>query len=428
MAAGGYIYEQIDLAYDSGTNGATVRSWALAVHLARCKAFMAAAARENNGYGGVGWSSVQTSLYDEITESYMGEDIYIQDIHPTSVDTSEEYPAFVSFFRCNNADYSEYCIITYSGFNAYDSYSDPTSGYSNGLYMPQSSLQRGSTNNTYVSCGGSMAHAFASAGFGNHDVCSSGFLTTGCTHIMPAHMALEGSYYNYNQSNDSLVGARSNNMYASNLVSKTYQFGFAVKGTHIIALERRSDADGWLWSIIGDIFDALIASGDTYRTGCIVNDYYSNSSYETGSTHKLVIENNGNPTSRISFCNTSGVRYKPSNANVYLGMTRSCSDYVFNPCARTDKTTPTDTRYNAVGVGALCNHWYSATGDPGVDGDANGGKGFISTDILRQVSAGVCQTAGATFQSGNFVAMASYHQYATVGWLLGWDASNASII
>lgn len=428
MAAGGYIYEQIDLAYDAGTNGATVRSWALAVHLARCKAFMAAADRESNGYGGVGWYSVQTSLYDEMTESYMGDDIYIQDIHPTSVDTSGDYPAFVTFFRCNNAEGSEYCIITYSGFNAYDSYSNPTSYYSYGLYMPESSLQRGSTNTSYVSCGGSMAHAFASAGFGNHDVCGSVFLTTGCTHIMPAHMALEGMNYSYNRTNGSLIGARADNMYNSNLVSKTYQFGFAIKGTHIIALERRSDADGWLWSIIGDVFDTLIASGDTYRAGCIVNDYYSTSGEETKGTHKVTIENNGNPTSRISFCNTSGVRYKPSNANVDLGMTRSCSDYTFNPCARTDKTTPTDTRYNAVGVGAMCNYWYSATGDLGVDGDSNGGKGFISTDILRQVSAGVCQTAGAIFQSGNFVAMASYYQYSTCGWLLGWDASNASII
>ena len=427
MSAGGYIYEQVDLAYDANTNGATVRSWALVVHIARCKAFLLAAQREALNFGGQGWSVIQTNLYNEFYEDHSGTYIYVQDIHPTTVDTTSEYPAFVTFFKRNNNS-EEYCIITYSGFNAYDDYSDQTTYYSYGLYMPRSSLQMDNGGIDYVSCGGSMAHAFAKSGFGNYDVCSASFLTTDCTHIMPAYMHIYGRYYNYNSSSYSIVGARSNSISNSNLVSKTFQFGFAIKGTQIIAFERRLDANGWLWSIIGEIFDTLIDPNDTHKVGCIVNDYYSHSQYEVSDTHDTMVEGSETPSSSISFCNTSGIRYKPSNSSIYLTMTRSINYFAFSPCSRTDNTIPSDTRYNAVGVGAVLIYYVSPTGDLGVDGHSNGGKGFIDTDLLRQVSAGVCQNVGATFQTGNFVAMKCYPSQTAFGYILGWDNSNQSIM
>lgn len=428
MSAGGYIYEQVDLAYDASTNGATVRSWALAVHIARCRAFYLASQREAASFGGNGWYSLQTNLYNEFSEYQDGTYYYIQDIHPTSVDTEEKYPAFVTFFKDNGTG-AEYCILTYSGFNAYDSYSDPTTYYNYGLYMPKANMQRGANSTSYACCGSDMSHAFSRNGFANYDVCSSSFLSLGdCTHIMTAAQKGEGNPSSYNMGSSTLVGRRSQyGASDSYLVGKMYQFGFAIKGTQIIALMRRSDADGWLWSIIGEIFDALIDPNDTHKVGCISHDYYSGNDDEVGEYHHTVLNNNTTADGRVSFCTNSGTPFKSTNNSIYTEYTRSMGYFGISPCARTDNTIPSDTRYNSVAVGSCYNYFIMTSSNNGVDGNGNGCKGFINTDILRQVSGGVCQTCGATFQGGNFVCMkAEYtNQY---GFLIGWDSSNQSIM
>lgn len=426
--AGGYIYEQVDLGYNQSTNGATVRSWALAIHKARCEAFVKAVVREYNYFGGNDWYSVQTGLYNEFSEWIDSKDVWIQDIHPASVDTGETYPAFVTFFK-NNGTGAEYCILTYSGFNAYPNYSDPTVYYNYGLYMPRENMARGANNTSYACCGSDMSHAFARSGFANYDVCSSSFLSLGdCTHIMAAGQKGEGNYSSYQISSSSLVGCRAQNGASDGyLVGKTYQFGFAVKGTQIITLMRRSDANGWLWSIIGEIFDTLIDQNDTHKVGCILHDYYSGDTEETSTDHYTVLDNSNTADGRVSFCTNAGVPFKSTNGSIYTEYTRSIGHFGISPCARTDNTIPSDTRYNAVAAGACYNNFNSTSSDNGVDGNGNGCKGFIDTNLLRQVSGGVCQSVGSTFQAGNFVCMkAKYsNQY---GFILGWDPSNISIM
>lgn len=426
--AGGYIYEQVDLGYNQSTNGATTRSWALAIHRARCEAFIKAVVREYNYFGGNDWYSVQTGLYNEFSEWIDSKDVWIQDIHPASVDTAEQYPAFVTFFR-NNGTGAEYCILTYSGFNAYASYSDPTTYYNYGLYMAKINLQRGANSTSYAACGSDMAHAFSRSGFANYDVGSSSFMSSGdCTHIMAAGSKTEGYDSTYNIGSSSLVGRRAQQGASDGyLVGKTYQFGFAVKGTQIIALMRRSDADGWLWSIIGEIFDTLIDPNDTHKVGCITHDYYSSSEEEVGTEHYTVLNNNITTDGRVSFCTNAGVPFKSTNNSIYTEYTRSMGYFGISPCARTDNTIPSDTRYNAVAVGACYNYFNGTSSNNGVDGNGNGCKGFIDTDLMRQVSGGLCQSVGSTFQAGNFVCMkAGYsNQY---GFILGWDPSNVSIM
>ena len=427
--AGGYIYEQVDLGYNQSTNGATVRSWALAIHRARCEAFIKAVVREYNYFGGNDWYSVQTGLYNEFSEWIDSKDVWIQDIHPASVDTGEQYPAFVTFFK-NNGTGAEYCILTYSGFNAYDSYSDPTAYYNYGLYIPKANLQRGANNTTHACCGSDMSHAFARSGFANYDVCSSSFLSLGaCTHIMTtASMKSEASASTYIRSTDSLVGCRAQNGASdSDLVGKTYQFGFAIKGTQIAAFMRRSDADGWLWSVIGEIFDVLIDPNDTHKVGCITHDYYSGSMSEISTNHNVIVGNSTSVDGRVSFCTNAGVPFKSTNTSIRTEYTRSLENLGINPCARTDNTIPSDTRYNAVAVGSCYNSFTNTSSNSGVDGNGNGCKGFIDTNLLRQVSGGVCQSVGSTFQAGNFVCMkaSSSNQY---GFILGWDPSNISIM
>lgn len=426
--AGGYIYEQVDLGYNSSTNGATTRSWALAIHKARCEAFIKAVVREYNYFGGNDWYSVQTGLYNEFSEWIDTKSVYIQDIHPTSVDTAGDYPAFVTFFK-NNGTGAEYCILTYSGFNAYDSYSDPTTYYNYGLYMPKANLQRGANNVNYASCGSDMSHAFSKSGFANYDVCSSSFLSFGdCTHIMPSAQKGEGNASSYTKSADSLVGCRAQNGASyGDLVGKTYQFGFAVKGTQIVSFMRRSDADGWLWSIIGEIFDVLIDTNDTHKVGCLTHDYYSGSMNEISTLHNTIIGASNSVDGRVSFCTNAGVPFKTTINAVRTEYTRSLDYYGMSPCARTDNTIPSDTRYNAVAVGACYNAFNNTSSENGVDGNGNGCKGFINTNLLRQVSGGVCQSVGSTFQAGNFVCMKAHYsnQY---GFILGWDPSNISIM
>lgn len=425
--AGGYIYEQVDLGYNQSTNGATTRSWALAIHRARCEAFIKAVVREYNYFGGNDWYSVQTGLYNEFSEWIDSKDVWIQDIHPASIDTGEQYPAFVTFFK-NNGTGAEYCILTYSGFNAYDNYSDPTAYYTYGLYMPKVNLQRASSNVAHACCGSDMSHAFALNGFGNYDVCSSSFLSFGdCTHIMAAAQKSEASASTYVKSTDSLVGCRAQNAADGNLVGKTYQFGFAVKGTQIIALMRRYDANGWLWSIIGTIFDVVIDQNDTHKVGCLTNDYYSGSMYETSTNHNVVLDASAAADGRVSFCTNAGVPFKSTNSSIHTEYTRSMGEFGISPCARTDNTIPSDTRYNAVVVGSCYNSFGRTSSNTGVDGNGNGCKGFIDTNLMRQVSGGLCQSVGSTFQAGNFVCMKAgdSNQY---GFILGWDPSNISIM
>ena len=426
--AGGYIYEQVDLGYNQSTNGATTRSWALAIHRARCEAFIKAVVREYNYFGGNDWYSVQTGLYNEFSEWIDSKDVWIQDIHPASIDTTETYPAFVTFFK-NNGTGAEYCILTYSGFNAYASYSDPTAYYTYGLYMAKDNLQRGANNTAFAACGSDMAHAFSRSGFANYDVGSSSFMSSGdCTHIMAAGSKSEGSASTYIKSTASLVGCRAlSGASDSNLVGKTYQFGFAVKGTQIIALMRRSDANGWLWSIIGEIFDILIDANDTHKVGCLAHDYHSGSMEETATSHATVIDTNATADGRVSFCTNTGIPFKSTNSSTHTEYTRAIGYFVISPCARTDNTIPSDTRYNAVVVGSCYNDFNYTSSDNGVDGNGNGCKGFIDTNLLRQVSGGLCQSVGSTFQAGNFVCMKANFS-SQYGFILGWDPSNISIM
>lgn len=425
--AGGYIYEQQDLSYDQNTNGATVRAWGLAVHLARCEAFMRAAKREFDNFSGNGWVSIQTNLYDEFSEWLtMGEQIYIQDIHPTTADIGSAYPAFVTFFR-NNGSGAEYCILTYSAFNANPSYSDPSSNYAQGLYINKSNLLRGTANSSYVACGESLSHAFAKSGFSVYDVSDSGFVGMDSTKIVATFAPNEGYDSNSIYSNSSLVRARYSSATSNLLVDKTYQFGYAIKQDQIIALLRRSDNTQWRWSIIGDVISTFIDQSDNHGVGYLRADQYN--PHETdGALVGSATNNESSANNSLCFCKTDGMPYAPSNSSVYCDWTRGVGAYGLSSLStRTATAVADDIRYNAVGVGAKISYWSSTIADSGVDGNGNGGKGFIDTNLLRQVGAGVCATSGARLQGGNFVSV-QMGSSTQVGYVLGWDPSNQSII
>ena len=69
MASGGFYFSKSSVTYNPQTNGVSAREWGLAVHLARCEAFLNAATREYLTTNHNGWSSVNTSLGSTIMSS-----------------------------------------------------------------------------------------------------------------------------------------------------------------------------------------------------------------------------------------------------------------------------------------------------------------------------------------------------------------------
>ena len=422
MSAGGFIFEKANLAYDANTNGVTIRDWALAVHKARCQAFLDAATREQQN-GGQGWYSLETMINDEMSEyvggSYYSGNVYIHDIHPLSVDVNGEFPAFVSFMKANNSG-AEYCIITARNYHCNPNYSDRLSQYSEGLYMNSENLCK---NGSSYEFGQSMGHAFALNGFGSYDVTNSNFCSYGCTKIIGSYRFKSWSNnYTNNYDNASLIYRRVSSQTSSYLVGKTYSFGYAIKGEQIETFYRRTDAAIWLWSVIGNILDTLIADNDTSRVCAITVPFQQNNS-ETEFNYTVFDHNNSPISTYVSFTNSSGLPYTPSISYINCDITRT-----YNGCSatRTSNSAPSDVRYNAIAVFASLTGEITSS-DPGIDGSGNGGKGFVSTDVLRMVSSSACPTSGVTFQGGNFVSIKAGLS-GGIGFILGWDNSNESII
>lgn len=422
MSAGGYIYAQTDLAYDANTNGLTVRSWALAVHKARCDAFLKAASREAQGFGGNGWYGVNTGLYDELSDTASsGDTYYIQDIHPTSIDTAEGYPAFVSFFMRNGTT-NTYCIITTRNYHSNPNYSDINSYYTYGLYLNWNNI----ITEIGPQFGGSLGHAYAHNGFGSYDVADSNMIYSQCTKLMAAYSVKRWNGQNYtdNYESGSLVYRRAGSQTWLN--NKTYSFGYAIKGDQIETFMRETSWDNWQWSIIGNIIGSTIDPNDTSKICGVISPRSSGS--ETSSTFNGYDMLGSASSCSASFTTTSGNVFTAQASAVILGISSSpdgCSS------VRISTVTPNETRYNSVFVGAFQSAYY-VNSDPGVDGNGNGGKGFLSTDIIRMVSKNCCQTSGATYQDGNFVVPTRCRTDSGsdhgIGYILGWDASNPSII
>lgn len=425
MTAGGYIFEKVDLAYDANTNGLTVRSWAYAVHQARCEAFIKATKREQTNFEGNGWSGIQTSLYNEISDSYDGVDYYIQDVHPDGLGPTDgyysvDYPAFISFFRMNNES-CEYCIITTRNYHCNPNYTNPASDFYTGLYLNIVNLRHGNG----PEFGQSLGHAYAEYGFNNYDVSSNSMLTTYCTPLSPAYCYNKWNNTNYTDqsASESIIRVRATSQSSSYLVGKTYSFGYAVKGNHIETFMRRRDCTHWMWSLIGNIIDKTIIDGDTSKVCALCNAYIND--VETYQTYGNLEQPANFSTYMCSFTDNQGNIYDSTN---YLVRTYySC--FADNPITRVNSEYVNDgILYSAVFVGAFLTVNSSSYSGDGIDGHGNGAKGYINTDCLRMISNQLCRVAGTTFQGGNFVAMKSGDSSYGVGYILGWDPSNESIM
>ncbi len=432
MTLGGFMFAKTSVKYDA-TTYPTKRDWGLAVHKARCEAFMKAAKRATERELTENWTSIQTNLYDEFTETIPVDSsdsttIYIQDCHPLSSDTQGQYPAFVSYFRApvtdDKGNKAEYMIVTACRFNA--------SPYSrvDSLNINQERLQPTFSNNPtqYFYIGNSCMHSFAANGFNSYDVLSD-TTKAGELGIMP-HVGGVGNHL-YNGSvpyeNTSLVSTPDGAL--------TYYFGYAVKENIIESFYKTSaynPASTWLISIVGRIFDDDCTAPD-WPYGAFCTPRYSSSTKD----NDQITKDNMNCYFGFQMDNLSCYAFQTLDENGFKFPTRfdtynwgsSITRAIFNPglpvC--TSHTAVGDSiPYSAMSVSfATLRSTNDVLYGNALDSNNSLTKGFINTDIVRAVPRVL--TAGATISNGNFLVMET-GQYAYNKFVVGWDPSNESMV
>lgn len=428
MTAGGYIFEKKNLVYDANSNGKSVARFALEIHKARCEAFLEAAHRSES-FGNDLWEPVQTNESDEFlqTLNYTKDsgyvEYYIRDpfsLYSDIDNSSMLYPAFYSFFKNAKTD-AEYLILTNHGWK-----NDGTTA----LYVNPDFLCYGvsQSNLNTVSIGQSMSHAYAENGFNSYDITDNSFIDTSTTNILATIQPFDfnKTESSIRSSSESLIGRRVNSISNSNLVGYTFQFGYAIKNSHIITLHRRSTNTMWSWAIIGNIIGKFM-TGVSDGVAGIMHPYGDGSSYcseysvNGASFHSYTADN------RVSFMDNNSHTYKKSSTVIKCYYSGD-NDSTAYPTMRTSTETPNDgISYISVCIGAALSAYSSEISDSGVDGNGNGCIGYVDTDLIRLISGKLCQTCGATFQGGNFISMKA-HTSAQSGYILGWDPSNESIM
>lgn len=432
MAVGGFMFAKTSVKYDA-TTYPTKRDWGLAVHKARCEAFMRAAKRATEKEGTSAWTGIQTNLYDEFTETIPVDSsdsttIYIQDYHPLSSDTQGEYPAFVSYFRAPVADdkgnKSEYMIVTASRFNLYSS--TRTDSMNINFERVQPTFYNPPTQYAFI--GNSCMHSFAANGFNSYDVLSD---TTkpGELAIIP-HVGGVGQNI-YNQSTPST----NNSLVSTPDGALTYYFGYAVKENIIESFYKTSTynpASTWVISIVGRIFNDDCTAPD-WPYGTFGTPIYAGFKKD----NDPITKDNMNCYFGLQMDHMSNITFQTLNENGYKFPTRfdtvtwgsSITRAIFNP------GLPVCTSRTAVGdnipYSAMCVSFATLRAiDDVLNGNAldsndSLAKGFINTDIVRAVPRVL--TAGATISNGNFLVMET-GQYAYIKFVVGWDPTNESMV
>lgn len=431
MSTGQFGYAEKSITY-AAADYSTVRAWALAVHIARCEAFFRACQKNLNSgtYGGV-WNTDYTVSDLEEYIPYNPDDpdsenfvLYIQDLHPSNIDTTGQYPAFLTVFE-NGRSITKYVIITSNGFTNNPSYS---SDHTKGLYIPNEKYQG---NGTYKFIPIDLAHMFCANDLSTASDIRTGTLGNGELTI--------STPYGVNCA-DTTTNANTNN--GNGIIYKptegvTYTFGYAVKDLAIECFYRNSlfpSGSSMLWSIIGNIFDGDLGFNEDTglfekfpfgefspwrnaldeRSGLSLNSYSF-----LGNTNKLSCD---------VLCD-DGWSYKKSIVGQSV-LSKACMLPSYSPF-RSSSSSPDKLKWAAGCVGFSFDCGYqSVRSFGGIDGSGNNTKGFVKDDVLRLVSAMATRTGGSTYKNGEFVAMnmGTPQDSMEFGVLLGWDSTNQSIL
>lgn len=415
--AGGFKFGSASVTYDSATY-ATKRSWALAVHKARCQAFLRAAYNEDQDHF---WYSPGEAGGDETSvaiTSSLSAQIYMLGNHMPG-GTDDNYPSYITYFK-NPKSNAEYCIITSNGFHGNSSYA---TNHAYGLYINPAKLARCGTSNTrYYPM--NLAHSFAVNGFNNYDL-SNGVVKQG--ELSVTNCFNTDKNRSYSVTGTSNTANNSSGMIYNPTNGRTYTFGYAVKENMIEAFYRASNYEtnsGWLWCIIGEIFDNT----------CIVNTFpvgsykpYRGSIDET-SQLRLSTTTDYADTSACEVIGASGLRFPVDTMNYFTPVPVLMPSFLPMRC---DSNTPDELIYAAACLGWGGAGYSNTLTSAGIDGLGNCVKGYIKTDLLRMVSFLATKIGGTTYQGGNFVVPSNcgaVQNNMDFGIILGWDSSNESIL
>lgn len=430
MTTGGFGYHEESIRYVSA-DYTTKRSWCLAVHVARCKAFALASRMDpsNGDFGGM-WITDPTTIdisvfvpFDPDDPDSHGVTIGIQDLHKSDVDPSGQYPAFLTIFE-NPVSYAHYAIITSNGFTNESSYSsDP----SKGLYIPTSKF---CGNGYYKNIPYDLAHAYAANGFGDPSDITSGTISNGELTISTI------CGLNYSQTSSTTYTSNNSNAIIYNPTEDaTYTFGYAIKDLAIECFYKTSSSSaGMLWSIIGNIFTGDLGfDDDTAYFSKFPFGFYA--PWRNGFN-----ERNGLSISDYSYLSSNdyiecdvlqddgwSYRYKSSGLNITSVPLMLPS---FLPL-RSNSNSPDKLKWSSGCIGfSFASGYNNVRTFGGIDGLGNNTKGFVRDDVLRFVSIFATRTGGATYKGGELVAMNMGTPQINLefGVLLGWDPDNQSIL
>ena len=412
MSSGGFMFGQSSATYDSATYS-TKRDWALDLHRARCDAFFKAQLSE-----GQNWSTQTdgdgTWISESRTVGSANYTLLIRDLNPPAVDTTGTYPAFVTVWGHTNG--YEYAIITSNGMR----WGTGTVPVTNEMYIDGAHLPMDMSNISRKYSFISLAHSFANNGFSDYSF-SSNTLNDGEISILPLCGFSGSSLPTGSSSSNSSSGVVYNPVQGI-----TYSFGYAIRGAVIECFYRTSAYSansGWNWSIIGQILSNPL-SGNNAACYCYCNsggekDIISSSYYPQYSGHACAF-------SCLDYNNKSFIGIGNNNVTRYPRLA---------PCfypSRCNSNSPNELLFSA---GCLCLCANSGTlyqeSYAGIDGNGDCTAGLIDTDVLRIVARQACTVGGATYQGGNFVVpcnQISIENGNDFSVILGWDASNESIV
>lgn len=441
MANGGFGYAESAVAYDSATYS-TKKDWALAVHIARCKAFVWATYRgyvlnPDGDYQGV-WASDVTdgditefipknpSITDPTDPGYESYDLYIQDLHKSDVDPNGQYPAFYTVFE-NTRTFARYAIITSLGFH---NKSSDANDASKGLYVPNDLL---TGNGTYKFVPIDLAHMFGCNNIASSQNISSGTLGQGELPVSTPY----GVNFTDTTSTTS-TASNSNGIIQSPTQGVTYTFGYSVKDLMIECFYKNSQFaanSGMLWSIIGNIFDGnLIYDTDTDKFTTYPFGYISPWRNALSEKNGLALSSSTYWIDQNKFdcdclCDNDGWSYRHKIEGQSV-LSKASMLPSFIPY-RSKSSSPQKLKWAAGCLGFAFDSGYNSTRDfAGVDGLGNNTKGYLKDELFRFVSIFASRIGGATYQGGNFVSMnqGTPNNGLEFGVLLGWDSTNQSII
>lgn len=430
MASGGFAYEQSSVTYVSA-NYSTKKDWALAVHCARCVAFARATDRDaelNEGEThSLSWKSITFTGSSYPVLHYtpeFGITFHVQDLHPESVDPNGDYPALITIFE-DQKSYAQYAIITALGYTNNSSHSSTPS---QGLYIPSMKI---AGRGNYYHLPVCLAHMFGANGISSAIDITSGSLGSGELTISEicglAHYDTSGT--DSSASYNSILKNPSQNM--------TYTFGYAKKGLAIECFYKAANYGqnvGMMFSVIGNIFDGDTGyDPDEYTFSKFPFGYvapWNNSLYETqaATPDRYCYVSNDERIDCDCLCEDGiSYRWKDNNANVASAPLILPS----NVPLRSNSNTPEKLPWSSASLGFTYYVGYNTTRTfVGIDGLGNNFKGFLRNDIWRYVSICATRVGGSTYQEGNFVAMncGAPQNFFELGILIGWDASNQSIL